>query len=605
MRTVLQVVGVYIVVQYAMKQFMPATAPQVPAMNQPFVPGANRHANANYNHIPQTIVPVWPTGINLELAMYISPSMAMPALKTMPKESLVFHEKSFMYGSKQTRDFSKTFKVPHSVQNNASLWAHIYIAHDGAALDPTDHSYDVSRAYRVSRPLTQYLPRKKETKSRNLLSSSDHTEVSSSGPADDGPRIASFYHPNITLAFVTGTDAQPFPQMQPALRQYVQLDPTGARDESGQNGWYYPILFTNTFWQLRAHMIELNDTVTELPLNVHIKNEAHWIFSILASMDEGVKETARRAANGNPVAGGGDGSELEMIKEVLLDSNVYLLAVTGVVSVLHMIFEMLAFKADVSHWRKKKDNVGTSLRTIFANIVMQSIILLYLMDNNENTSWMILFGQAMGIAIEAWKITKVVNVRVRPAAAGSIIPYRIALEDQHQLSDLEKKSQEYDEIAFNYLYMAAVPLLLAYAGYSLVYDTHKSWYSYIIAALVGSVYAYGFLMMLPALYVNHRLKSVAHIPARAMTYKCLNTFIDDLFAFTIKMPTLHRLATLRDDLVFFIYLYQAWAYKVSAHWLASVDIYAKSLHRSITRESTNSDKVGMMSRWKTSLQRHH
>jgi hypothetical protein len=45
-------------------------------------------------------------------------------------------------------------------------------------------------------------------------------------------------------------------------------------------------------------------------------------------------------------------------------------------------------------------------------------------------------------------------------------------------------------------------------------------------------------------------------------YKFLNTFIDDLFAFTIKMPTLHRLATLRDDVIFFIWLYQSWKYKV-------------------------------------------
>lgn len=28
------------------------------------------------------------------------------------------------------------------------------------------------------------------------------------------------------------------------------------------------------------------------------------------------------------------------------------------------------------------------------------------------------------------------------------------------------------------------------------------------------------------------------------------------------MPTLHRLATLRDDVIFFVYLYQAWKYKV-------------------------------------------
>ena len=52
------------------------------------------------------------------------------------------------------------------------------------------------------------------------------------------------------------------------------------------------------------------------------------------------------------------------------------------------------------------------------------------------------------------------------------------------------------------------------------------------------------------------------MPAKAMTYKFLNTFIDDLFAFTIKMPILHRLATLRDDVIFFVYLYQAYKYKV-------------------------------------------
>ena len=175
---------------------------------------------------------------------------------------------------------------------------------------------------------------------------------------------------------------------------------------------------------------------------------------------------------------------------------------------------------------------------------------------------MILFGQGMGIAIEAWKITKTVNVRVRQTAPGSLLPYTVVFEDKHKLSETEKKTEEYDQIAFKYLYLVAIPLLLAYAGYSLVYESHKSWYSFIIAVLVGSVYAYGFLMMVPSLYINYRLKSVAHMPGRTMMYKFLNTFIDDLFAFTIKMPTLHRLATLRDDVIFFIYLYQSWKYKV-------------------------------------------
>jgi hypothetical protein len=44
--------------------------------------------------------------------------------------------------------------------------------------------------------------------------------------------------------------------------------------------------------------------------------------------------------------------------------------------------------------------------------------------------------------------------------------------------------------------------------------------------------------------------------------KVLNTIVDDLFSFCISMPTLHRLACFRDDVIFVIYLYQMWVYKV-------------------------------------------
>ena len=84
-------------------------------------------------------------------------------------------------------------------------------------------------------------------------------------------------------------------------------------------------------------------------------------------MDYSMKENAAKAARGETMPGGGDGSEFEQIKSILLDSNPYLLATTFFVSILHTIFEFLAFKNDVSHWRKKKDNVGVSVRTILAN----------------------------------------------------------------------------------------------------------------------------------------------------------------------------------------------------------------------------------------------
>ena len=52
------------------------------------------------------------------------------------------------------------------------------------------------------------------------------------------------------------------------------------------------------------------------------------------------------------------------------------------------------------------------------------------------------------------------------------------------------------------------------------------------------------------------------MPSKALFYRFLNTIIDDLFSFIITMPTLHRLSCFRDDIIFFIYLYQRYAYRI-------------------------------------------
>ncbi|KAL9052459.1 MAG: hypothetical protein Q9162_005371 [Coniocarpon cinnabarinum] len=580
LRTAAQSIGLFIGIQFLVRQFVNGgfakndTKEQVAATSTGSIPAFNARPSLNeitgqYNHVPQSIAPIWPSNASVDISMYVSPSLIMPSLKHVPYETLVLHENNIKLDNwSDTRDVHSSFTVPREVQNNGTLWAHIYVALAGSPSDPAEGHYDPSQAYHFVRPLNQYLLKKKARKARNLLSSSDEdVELEEDDDVPDRS-ISSYFHPNFTLSFVPDAGPQSYVKMHPAARAWVQLESTGARDVSGQNGWYYPILYLNSFWQLRTHMTELNSTVKDLPINIHLNLLSHWKFSLMSSMDFGMKENQRKLAAGETLPGGGDGTELEEIKRILLDSNVYLLSTTVVVGILHTILEMLAFGSDVSHWRNKKDNVGVSVRTILANVFMQTIIFLYLLDNNENTSWMIYMTQGMGIVLEAWKVTKTVNVRVRPTPPDSkafpwrYLPYTVVFEDKHTLSETELKTQEYDAIAFKYMYWVALPLLAAYAAYSLVYDTHKSWYSFIITTLVGSVYAYGFLMMVPALYINYRLQSVAHMPGKTMMYKVLNTFIDDLFAFTVKMPILHRLATFRDDIVFFVYLYQGWAYRI-------------------------------------------
>ncbi|KAI4168615.1 MAG: hypothetical protein LQ343_006280 [Gyalolechia ehrenbergii] len=563
-----QSIGIFFLVQFLISQFLGSgkknassgSSSAVSSFSDRPAPGSEI---TNYNSIPQMIAPIWPLNSTLDISIYLAPSLVMPPLSSASKDGLVLEEKGFTLGNwKDKRQVDTTFKVPPEVQNNGTLWAHFYVALQGHPLDPGAKGYSPTNAHHFFYPLNQVLPKKKVAKTRKLIGESDNEPVDNGEQEVSGPIFASYYHPNFTMSFIPDSGTQSYVNLHPAVRQYVHLEESGARDASGQNGWYYPILFVNTFWQLKDHMTELNSTVKELPLHIDLNNLANWKFSMYASIGEGQKQNQKKAASGGPMPMGGDGSEFDDFKRILIDTNIYLLSTTVIVTVLHMVFEGLAFKSDISHWRNKRDNVGISFRTILANVFMQLIIFLYLVDNSDGTSWMILLGQGVGILLEAWKITKTVDVRLREAAPDSWLPYKVTFEDKHKLSETEEKTKEYDEIAFRYLYMIAVPLLGAYAVYSLLYETHKSWYSFVITTLVGSVYAYGFLMMVPSLYINYRLKSVAHMPAKAMTYKFLNTFIDDLFAFTIKMPTLHRLATLRDDVIFFVYIYQAWAYRV-------------------------------------------
>jgi hypothetical protein len=577
-----QMAAMYMLVQFAIKQFGPkqntqtvtdadGKTVQVTPNTGDIPPYLLRprtlDAGAMYNQIPQRIAPIWPEKSKLDITVTLSSSFVPTALKDTAKDMVVLQEKGFQFGNfSDKRSIDTTFTVPAEVQNNGTLWGHFYIGLTGSVLDPTLQSFDPGSAYHFVYPMTQYIAKKKAKKTRSLLGGKNATEADQGEEEVDeqpsGPIVSNFYHPNTSLSFIPSTGVMSYPQAHPAVRHFLHMEATGARDGSGQNSWYYPMLFVNSFWQLKAHMTQLNSTVKTLPLHIDLNNLADWQFKLMATIEMNSREQAKQAAYGNPVPGGGDGSEIEMIKEIFMDTNPILLGVTIVVSIAHLILETLAFGSDIAHYRKKKDNVGISVRSILANVFMQTVIFLYLVDQSQNTSWMILGSQAIGILIELWKITTIVNVRLRPGGPGSWLPYQIIFEDKYKLSETEEKTKEYDQIAFKYMYVAGVPLLIAYAVYSLVYETHKSWYSYIIATLVGSVYAYGFLMMVPSLYINYRLKSVAHMPAKAMMYKFLNTFIDDLFAFTIKMPFLHRLATFRDDIIFFIYIYQRWAYKI-------------------------------------------
>ena len=76
------------------------------------------------------------------------------------------------------------------------------------------------------------------------------------------------------------------------------------------------------------------------------------------------------------------------------------------------------------------------------------------------------------------------------------------------------------------------------------------------------MYAFGFALMTPQLWINYKLRSVAHMPWGVLAYRFFNTVIDDLFAAVIRMPLMHRISVFRDDIIFVAYMCQRWRYPV-------------------------------------------
>ncbi|KAF9147644.1 hypothetical protein BG015_010674 [Linnemannia schmuckeri] len=505
---------------------------------------------------PPKAFPLWEDKTKADLFVYVSEDYEFNNFED--KNSLVWRSNDIELGDwTEDRVVDLSIKPSKHVQNNGTLYAHIYFAKKDTPLSPTSKDFSLDNRVYTRKPLTRYFKKKREFKVKKLVGGKQEAEPEPEKPVEEptvpegGSTTVSYWHQNLTIALLSDRAVIPYAALPPELKPMYQLESTGKHDAYG-NGFVLPVVYINDFWQLKEHMTAINETVKELPLRINFHPISYMKLQIYSSLDIGMSKQSGMM--------GGTGGELDEVKRMLIETNPFLLALTVVVSCLHSAFEMLAFKNDIAFWKDKKGTAGLSVRSIFLDIAQQIIVFLYLMDNNAETSYMILIGQGIGLAIELWKVKKALKVDIVPATTG-MLPWRLHFNTSEPLSDLEEKTKEYDEEAFKYLTYAAFPLLGCYAIYSVMYEEHKSWYSFVVGTLVGFVYTFGFIKMTPQLFINYKLKSVAHMPFRTMMYKSLNTFIDDLFSFIIKMPMLHRLACLRDDVVFFIYLYQRWIYR--------------------------------------------
>lgn len=400
-----------------------------------------------------------------------------------------------------------------------------------------------------------------------------------------------YWKPEVAVKLVSEDELYPLNYVGHSQMDVIKVESHLAGRKPFESGHaYLPGLYVDEMGLTSEKYIPLNRTVDALPLRISFDSgesvgdegggstgglsPGRWrLLRHLSAALESQKEL------------GFDQSDIDDVKRLIADTNVMLLGITVMASALHLLFEFLTFKNDVEFWRSNKDLTGLSVRALFMDFFSQTIILLYLIE--KESSLLMTIPAACGCLIALWKaqrgsglkfvkaskeknvntlnkILRIVGIELhatRLRAAASKTEKRSG--DGGNLRDLAALSEETDALATRLLGKYLMfPLVLGYTFHTLINEEHSGWYSWFITSASSAMYGLGFVFMTPQLFLNYKLKSVAHLPWKVLGYRFINTFIDDLFAFIIRMPTMARISCFRDDIIFFIYLWQRYLYPV-------------------------------------------
>lgn len=310
--------------------------------------------------------------------------------------------------------------------------------------------------------------------------------------------------------------------------------------------------------------LQLTIDLTTVSLGTHrISLQLMASFRMMKTVMKGMTDAMEEDATDNEYEDEVYAAELDALREFFFRLSPALLLGTMIVSFLHMLFDFLAFKNDISFWSKRDSFVGLSAHSMLVRFFTSLIIGLYLIDNDANK--MVLVSSGLSFIITCWKCIKIFRVELQwlpLLTVGGVTYFALPAPRMGAAPANEAETNSYSARALTYVGYAFLPLCIGASTYNLYFNEYKSYYSWALSSFASTMYIGGFIMMTPQLFLNYKLKSVSHLPWRVFVYKAINTFIDDFFAFIITMPTMHRISCLRDDVVFLIYLYQRWLYGV-------------------------------------------
>ncbi|XP_032374923.1 cleft lip and palate transmembrane protein 1-like protein isoform X2 [Etheostoma spectabile] len=403
--------------------------------------------------------------------------------------------------------------LPEQTRANGTLYAVVYV--HKAGVSPLDDGREVHYATQ----LTTY-----------ITPTHTHTEGQRDMQKKPSPRSEnpiSHWRPHLSITMMSEDFTFNKAGLPSDVRRYMRVS------QDGRQMIYLPLLLVNELSFRVRDLLEISSSTVQLPLTVSYEGISLRGFRFWVHLQDVVYSLRQF---------GFTEENIDEIKETLVGSNLYLLVLTALITALQLICEFLALKNDFSSWRKKKSMAGMSRKSVLWRSLSTLLIFLHLL---EETSLLVLLPVGLGACVEVWKVFKVFKIPLL---------WKSSKLHVNKLDEEERKTVEYDTQASRYLSYLVYPLCISGAIFSLAYLRQKS--------LVTGVYAFGFLSMAPQLFINHKLKSVSHLQGTVLMYRGVNTMISDLcsfasfFSFSGSFSSSHQLSCFRDEILFFLYLYQ-------------------------------------------------
>lgn len=316
-----------------------------------------------------------------------------------------------------------------------------------------------------------------------------------------------YWKPEVSVKYVTDVVDYPLDHVGRSGMPLVRTQQT-AQHPTGYS--YTPAIHVDEIGLTSEKYIPINGTVTSLPLRISFdRSDMEHKNAAMTGTAGGISPARWRLlshlsqALESQKAMGFDESDIDDLRRLIADTNVTLLMITLLASALHLLFEFLTFKNEVSFWRNNEDLTGLSVRSLFLDMIGQTIILLYLIE--QDSSLLITIPSAVGCLIALWKchraaglkLERVSNQQVQqqqhqgwwnvvPRLFGyTIRATRLELKTNNGSKDeatsakdrLALLTMESDRTATRTLGVFLLPLVLGYTLYQWIYVPHIGWFS--------------------------------------------------------------------------------------------------------------------------------